>query len=509
MQRQDFFAVGIRFTAKRLRGGFQRGFAARAGIGRKNRRTRKAKQVIILKILDNILVHIAKLAAMALVKNQDNVLLENLMSLIAGNKQRQLLNRCDDDFISMRVALGVPVFQLALQHLRGGVAVGCSFFKAVIFFHGLVVQILAVYHEQNLINIGEVGRQLRRFEGGQRFAAACCVPDVPACRQCSRLLVVGRNLNAGQNTLGGRNLVRTHHQQQVFGRKDAILRQDVQQRMAGKECAGKVHQIGNDAVFPIRPKGRKFKAVACLFAALSGRSGAFFNVAVAGRIGVVFRVRAVGDNENLHILIQPAARPKAVPLVTVDLVECLLDRHTAPLQFHMNQRQTVYQNRDIIAVIIVAAVLHILVNDLQAVVVDVLFIQQRDIDRRAVLAGQILNVVLLDAAGLFFDTIVCVGDFILKEVIPFLIRKGIIVQNLQLTAQVCHKVSVIVDRKIGIALLLQHPDKRLLQRGLALVSVRAFALRFVFCYNGTFVAGGNYIVSAHAPNSLNVKSLSR
>ena len=181
MQRQDFFAVCIRLTAKRLRGGFQRRFAARTGIGRKNRRTRKAKQVIILKILDNILVHIAKLAAMALVKNQDNVLLENLMSLIAGDKQRQLLNRCDDDFISMRVALGVPVFQLALQHLRGGVAVGRAFFKAVIFFHGLVVQILAVYHEQNFINVGEIGGQLRRFEGCQRFAAARGMPDVPAC----------------------------------------------------------------------------------------------------------------------------------------------------------------------------------------------------------------------------------------------------------------------------------------------------------------------------------------
>lgn len=34
----------------------------------------------------------------------------------------------------------------------------------------------------------------------------------------------------------------------------------------------------------------------------------------------------------------------------------------------MNQRQTVYQNRDIIAVIIVAAVLHILVDNLQTVV---------------------------------------------------------------------------------------------------------------------------------------------
>lgn len=112
---------------------------------------------------------------------------------------------------------------------------------------------------------------------------------------------------------------------------------------------------------------------------------------------------------------RPLPAQKLSRLVTVDLVERLFDGHTAPLQFHMNQRQTVYQNRDIIAVIIVAAILHILVNDLQAVVVDVLFIQQRDIDRRAVLAGQILNVILLDAAGLFFDAIVRVGDFILKK----------------------------------------------------------------------------------------------
>ena len=99
--------------------------------------------------------------------------------------------------------------------------------------------------------------------------------------------------------------------------------------MAGKERAGKVHQVGNNAVFPIRPKGRKFKAVACLFAALSGRSGALFNMAVAGRVGVVFCIRAIGDNENLYILIQTATSPKAVPLVTVDLVERLFDGHRA------------------------------------------------------------------------------------------------------------------------------------------------------------------------------------
>ena len=190
--------------------------------------------MVVLKILGDVLVHIAKLAAMAFIKNQDNVLLENLMPLIAGNKQRQLLNRCDDDFISMRIAFGVPVFQLAFQNRGAGVGVCRSLLEAVILFHSLVVQILAVYHEQNLINVGEIGRQLRRFKGGQRFSAARGVPDVPTCGQRSRLLVIGRYLNAGQNTLSGRNLVRTHHQQQVFGREDAILCQDVQQRVAGK-----------------------------------------------------------------------------------------------------------------------------------------------------------------------------------------------------------------------------------------------------------------------------------
>ena len=54
MQRQDLFAVGIRLTTKRLRGGFQRRFAARTGIGRKNRRTRKPEKIIFFEILKRL-----------------------------------------------------------------------------------------------------------------------------------------------------------------------------------------------------------------------------------------------------------------------------------------------------------------------------------------------------------------------------------------------------------------------------------------------------------------------
>ena len=69
------------------------------------------------------------------------------------------------------------------------------------------------------------------------------------------------------------------------------------------------------------------------------------------------------------------SRPERIPLVAVDLVECLPDGHPTPLQLHMNQRKAVDQNRHIVAVIMPRTVclLHfILVDDLQAVIVDVL-----------------------------------------------------------------------------------------------------------------------------------------
>ena len=56
------------------------------------------------------------------------------------------------------------ITELPLQNSSGGVAVSRSFFKAVVFFHGLVVQVLTVNNKENLINEGELRSQPCCFE---------------------------------------------------------------------------------------------------------------------------------------------------------------------------------------------------------------------------------------------------------------------------------------------------------------------------------------------------------
>ena len=100
--------------------------------------------------------------------------------------------------------------------------------------------------------------------------------------------------------------------------------------MFGEKRPGKVNQIRYDTVLPIGPGGCKFKAVAGRFLLCGGGCFRLFNSTVAGRIRVILGVRAVGNNKNLHILIQSAASPKAVPMVAAYLMERLFQRN-APL----------------------------------------------------------------------------------------------------------------------------------------------------------------------------------
>ena len=108
---------------------------------------------------------------------------------------------------------------------------------------------------------------------------------------------------------------------------------------------------------------------------------------------------AVGDDEDLHILIEPAGGPETVPLVPLDLVECLPDGHAPALELHMDQGQTVDQDGHIIAGIAGAAVL-----------------------------PQHLHMVGLDAAGLFHDAVVGSGDAGLEEPLPLAVRKLVAIE---------------------------------------------------------------------------------
>lgn len=241
--------------------------------------------------------------------------------------------------------------------------------------------------------------------------------------------------------------------------------------MLGEKGLGEVHQIGNDFVVSVRPEGGKLEAVAGLFA-LVPVLVLLLDVAVPGGVGVIFCVGTVGDHEDLHILIQTAGGPKAVPLVPLDLVEGLPDGHAPALEFHMDQGQTVDQNGHIVACVVPARALFILVDDLQTVVVDVLFVQQIDVFGGPAVLPQHLHVVGLYAAGLFQNAVVGSGDAGLKEAVPFAVGEGIMVEQFQLAAEVGDEFPLTVDGEIFIALPLEQADELLLQCRLALVAVR-------------------------------------
>ena len=78
--------------------------------------------MIFLEILDNGRVHVAELAAVALVEDDDKMLPERRVAFVFAHKNIKLLDRCDDD-------PRVGVFHLPLQDGGAGVAVGRLHFQ--------------------------------------------------------------------------------------------------------------------------------------------------------------------------------------------------------------------------------------------------------------------------------------------------------------------------------------------------------------------------------------------
>ncbi|CCY91701.1 unknown [Bacteroides sp. CAG:1076] len=85
----------------------------------------------------------------------------------------------------------IVIFQLFFQYRCAGIAVGGTFFKAVILLHGLVVQVLTVHHKQYFVYTFHLAGQTSCFEGSKRLAASRGVPHKAAAFHCAVLLVVG------------------------------------------------------------------------------------------------------------------------------------------------------------------------------------------------------------------------------------------------------------------------------------------------------------------------------
>ena len=325
--------------------------------------------------------------------------------------------------------------------------------------------------------------------------------NVPAALHRAVPLIVGGDFNAVEDTLRGDNLIGAHHQQQILRGKNAIPRQDIQYRGLGKEGLGEVHQVGDDVVFGICPERRKLKAVAGL-AALPYRSGVeILDMPQAGGVGIILRIRSVGDNEYLHIVKKPAACPKAVALIAIDLVERLADSHAPPLQLHMDEGQPVDKDGHIVAVVVRRALRlrdGILVDDLQRVVVDALLIQQPNVLRLAgIPLERLRRVTVLYPAGLFLDALVGVGDALLEKPLPLAIGKLVVVQLFQLRAEVGDEVRLSMDGQVSIAHLTQQADKLLFQLRLALITVRTPRSGRIFRHHGALGGRRDDVILAH------------
>ena len=399
--------VRMQFAAKHAGGGL-----CAQGVFREDGRACEAKLIELLELFLQVLLRLAKLAAVALVKNEHRLLAVNGQIALGAHQVVELLDGGDDDLV-------VVFFQIALEACRAVRSVHAVGRKALVFLHGLVVQILAVHHKKHLVYEVQLGGQTRRLEAGQRFARARGVPNEAAALQLAPVLGLVAAANLPQNALGGGNLVGAHHQQRVAGVKNRITQQHLEQRVFLKERGREILQVLDQAVVRLRPVHGEVVAV---FVALRG-------------VGKVTAVSAVGNHKQLQKLEQRIRAVEALFAVAVHLVEGLANGHTALLQFHLHQRQAVDQNRHVIAVGLRARLLKLL-DDLHLVAGNVLFVQQIDVLDAPIVKHKVVDVVVVHLAGLFDNAIAGLVQPALYKALPFHIRELHGIERLQLLAHI-------------------------------------------------------------------------
>ena len=204
----------------------QNGPGRSARITWKDRCTGKTEHIVVLKSATfpctlsicttcNCKMHITKLASMTFIKDDDNLLMIDRMIFVLFDEGGKLLNGCNDD-------LWFTVRQLFCKNSSRSVAVGSTFFKSVIFFHCLIVQIFSIYNKQYFINKWKLWSKPCCFKGCQCFTWTCCMPDITTGSYCSILLIVMRYFNTIQYSFSCGNLIWTHYHQNVFWCKDTV-----------------------------------------------------------------------------------------------------------------------------------------------------------------------------------------------------------------------------------------------------------------------------------------------
>ena len=178
---------------------------------------------------------------------------------------------------------------------------------------------------------------------------------------------------------------------------------------------------------------------------------------------------------------QTALRPKALPLISVDLIERLSDLHSSALQFNMYERQAVDQDGDIVSVFVHTVIIFVLIDDLKFVRVYVMLVYKHDVFCQTVVALEgNSSVICLNFARFLNNALVVVRNLSVKKSLPFSFGKRDTVQRFQLFSQIDDKIRFLVDWQIFIALRTEQSDELLFKIRFALIRIASRCIRHIF-----------------------------
>ena len=208
-----------------------------------NRRTRESDVVRVAEMPLDVAVHLAELAAVALVDDEHDLLvavrIHQRLVALALDRVRHLLDGRHDE-------LAVRLLQLPHQHGGRIRPVNTVLLERVVLVHGLVVEVLSVNQEDDLVDPRLIAQKLRQLEGRERLARTSACEDVP---------VLVRLQHAPLRRLHGENLIRPHdHQHRLGGLDDHVFIQHLGDGRAPQELGSELVQLVDALVVLVRPE---------------------------------------------------------------------------------------------------------------------------------------------------------------------------------------------------------------------------------------------------------------
>ena len=301
----------------------------------------------------------------------------------------------------------------------------------------MAVEVFTVNDKQAFIDVRIVFQQRRGFERGERLTAAGGMPDIA---------VAAMLLNAIDNRLDRVDLIRAHdHQLLLAGHQHHITADHLSQRALCQETLGKIMQMVDFCVVFIGQPVNGQKA-------FIGVEAEMFTVIV----GEVEGVTAVADNKKLYKAQQLVGVAVAgVVFVFDDLPHGAARCEAQGFQFDLHHGHAVDQQDHIVTVMAVGGVDTQLVDDFKVVFAPVADIDQRVLQRGAVVA--LKGVAFAQDFGRRKDIRL---DYLATQPGKFRIRQFYPVERREFLAKILFQRRVIANvRAIGVFLSFQPGDQ--------------------------------------------------